>query len=151
MSLTLHCICIRDKRLADQSQCENCLLAFWPLFHWLLVICGDPCNLLRSMFLDIFSFWGWFFSNQLYFLSQNNTLLSSLIINSLSSRQIIKLLKCHLTHFWILNLPFKTKFNLKHVYHDFPFPQMACKSFSVINHCPSPPPQEKKKKKKRSI
>ena len=38
----------------------------WPLFHSLVVICEDPCNFLKSMFLDM-QFLCQFISNSHYF------------------------------------------------------------------------------------
>ena len=63
------------QRLAGKSQCDI-IFVHWPfqqLFLWVLVIGKDPRALLRSMFLDISSFWTDF--------SQTNFIFSCKIIN----------------------------------------------------------------------
>ena len=54
--------------LANHSA-RNFRWQIWLLFHWLVVICEDPRNLLWSMFLDIYTVSGPFFSFQTNFIS----------------------------------------------------------------------------------
>ena len=73
---------------------------FWRLFLRVVVIGEDPCALLRYVSWYFRSFWTDF--SQTNFISSCKIIhfKSSLIINSLLSHKLIKLLKRPLSHFW---------------------------------------------------